>query len=69
VNPGDVVAVPPTAVAKKRAVSDLRGTQAKPEEISAVPPVGGGGHYLVLNSNNISSAVSHEADRSQQWDY
>jgi hypothetical protein len=62
----DVIAVPTAVVATKGAQTDLAGAQEKLEELSSVPPAGGVTR-VIMESHGIASAVSSEADRSQQW--
>jgi hypothetical protein len=49
--------VPTTAVAAKGAQTDLGGAQVEPEEISAVPQVGGV-TKVIREGHDIASAVS-----------
>jgi hypothetical protein len=60
-NPGDVTAVPSSAVAAKGAHAELGGAQAEPEQIP-VPP-GGGVTKIIREGHDIASAVSWEADQ------
>ncbi len=60
-NPGDVIAVPSSAVAPKGAQTDLGGAQAEPEQIP-LPP-GGGVTKIIREGHGIASAVSWEADQ------
>jgi hypothetical protein len=60
-NSGDVIEVPPSAVAAKGAHADLGEAQAEPEQIP-VPP-GGGVTKIIREGHGIATAVAWEADQ------